>query len=193
MSLRYALLGLLAAGPASGYDLARRFRDVLGIVWPASHPQIYLELNRLASAKYIAVTDEGPRGRKEYSITPEGQEAVHTWLTEPVSDRSFRNEALLRSFFTFLLTRQEQTESFARESEYYRTMAENYRKLDQRKAEGEFGDEAWVSSARITIEAAIRVFDALAEWAEWAGEQTNEESAKGSRSSSRRGTKRKRS
>ena len=36
MSLRHGLLGLLAEGPASGYDLARRFSEALGSVWPAS-------------------------------------------------------------------------------------------------------------------------------------------------------------
>jgi DNA-binding PadR family transcriptional regulator len=35
MSLRYGLLGLLAETPASGYDLARRFQEVLGQIWPA--------------------------------------------------------------------------------------------------------------------------------------------------------------
>ena len=172
MSLRYALLGLLANGPASGYDLERRFRDVLGIVWPASHPQIYTELNRLATAELVTVTDEGPRGRKEYSITPRGREAVHKWLLEPVADRSFRNEALLRSFFASLLDEDERAESFAREGEYYRAMAAKYRRVGQRKADGEFGDDAWVRSARVTIEAAVRVFTVLAEWADWAERQT---------------------
>ena len=47
MSLRHGLLGLLAEGPASGYDLARRFQEALGPVWPAQHPKIYAELARL--------------------------------------------------------------------------------------------------------------------------------------------------
>ncbi|HEY8983817.1 MAG TPA: hypothetical protein VIU15_30100 [Streptomyces sp.] len=32
MSLRHGVLGLLAEGPASGYDLAQRFQQVLGAV-----------------------------------------------------------------------------------------------------------------------------------------------------------------
>jgi DNA-binding PadR family transcriptional regulator len=47
MSLRHALIGLLADQPASGWDLTKRFQDVLGSVWPAGHPQIYGELRRL--------------------------------------------------------------------------------------------------------------------------------------------------
>lgn len=33
MSLRYALLGLLSDGPASGYDLLRTFKHSLANVW----------------------------------------------------------------------------------------------------------------------------------------------------------------
>jgi DNA-binding PadR family transcriptional regulator len=44
MSLRYGVLGSLAGKPASGYDLARRFEEALGSIWPAKHPQIYGEL-----------------------------------------------------------------------------------------------------------------------------------------------------
>jgi len=37
MSLRSALLGLLAGGPMSGYDLARTFDSSLSGVWSARH------------------------------------------------------------------------------------------------------------------------------------------------------------
>jgi hypothetical protein len=43
MSLRHALIGLLAEQPASGWDLTQRFEDLLGTVWPAGHPQIAAE------------------------------------------------------------------------------------------------------------------------------------------------------
>ena len=69
MSLRHALIGLLAEQPASGWDLSRRFQDILGSVWPAGHPQIYGELRRLDEDGLIEVVAEGPRGRKEYRAT----------------------------------------------------------------------------------------------------------------------------
>ncbi|MEU8279870.1 hypothetical protein ACFYOK_00050 [Microbispora bryophytorum] len=41
MSLRIALLGLLAAArPASGYDLAKKFETSVSHVWQAGHSQI---------------------------------------------------------------------------------------------------------------------------------------------------------
>ncbi|MFD0662365.1 PadR family transcriptional regulator [Thermocatellispora tengchongensis] len=72
MSLRYGLLGLLAEGPASGYDLAQRFQEVLGQIWPAQHPKIYAELRRLADEGLIEVDSQGPRRRTAYRITPTG-------------------------------------------------------------------------------------------------------------------------
>ena len=49
MSLRHALLDLLAGEPMSGYDLARLFSVSLGNVWPAQHSQIYPELAKLSA------------------------------------------------------------------------------------------------------------------------------------------------
>ena len=46
MSLRHALLGLLAVQPATGYELAQKFDASLGTAWHASHSQIYPELAR---------------------------------------------------------------------------------------------------------------------------------------------------
>ena len=72
MSLRHAVLGLLAHGPASGYDLLGTFQGSLANVWPATQSQLYGELNRLADAGLITVAAEGPRGRKEYALTEAG-------------------------------------------------------------------------------------------------------------------------
>ena len=69
MSLRIAALGLLAQEPGSGYDLLKLFEKSMANVWPATQSQLYGELNKLADAGLIEVSDVGPRGRKEYRIT----------------------------------------------------------------------------------------------------------------------------
>ncbi|MFD1050558.1 PadR family transcriptional regulator, partial [Kibdelosporangium lantanae] len=61
MSLRHAVLGLLSTGPASGYDLLKRFEISLANVWPATQSQLYSELNRMADADLVKVAAEGPR------------------------------------------------------------------------------------------------------------------------------------
>jgi DNA-binding PadR family transcriptional regulator len=65
VSLRIAALGLLAQEPGSGYDLLKQFEKSMANVWPATQSQLYGELNKLAEAGLIEVSDIGPRGRKE--------------------------------------------------------------------------------------------------------------------------------
>ena len=168
MSLRHGLLGLLAEGPASGYDLARRFQDVLGAVWPAQHPKIYAELNRLAAEGYVEAEVAGPRGRKAYHITEQGLAEVRRWLTQTEVDHTMRLQPILRSVFFWLMSREELQRHLEHESEYYRTAAEQYAALAAAKDRGEFGDTSQTRALRIAAEAAIRLHTALAEWAEWA-------------------------
>ena len=98
MSLRIAALGLLAQQPGSGYDLLRRFEKSMANVWPATQSQLYGELNKLASAGLIEVTDVGARGRKEYRVTTAGHAELLRWVTTPGDDPPQRSAALLRVF-----------------------------------------------------------------------------------------------
>lgn len=56
-----AALGLLAQKPGSGYDLLKQFEISMANVWPATQSQLYGELNKLADARLIEVSDIGPR------------------------------------------------------------------------------------------------------------------------------------
>ena len=99
MSLRYALLGLLAEEPASGYELTRRFQQVLQrYAWHAQNSQIYPELNQLSRDGLAAVVEEGPRGRRTYAITDAGREELRRWMRNPPDVFVVRNEFVLRLF-----------------------------------------------------------------------------------------------
>jgi DNA-binding PadR family transcriptional regulator len=107
MSLRHALLGQLAYGPASGYDLVRVFNGSLANVWPATQSQIYSELTKLAGAGLLAVAAEGPRGRKEYRVTAAGRDELRRWLIETRPEKGQRNEMLLRVFLLGSIPREQ--------------------------------------------------------------------------------------
>ncbi|NKY88960.1 PadR family transcriptional regulator [Nocardia veterana] len=99
MSLRYAVLGLLAdRGAASGYDLLKIFEISLGNVWPATQSQLYGELGKLTTDGLIEVTEEGPRGRKQYEITESGRKELRHWMIEVEPQPVRRDEAMLRVF-----------------------------------------------------------------------------------------------
>lgn len=96
--MRIAALGLLAQHPGSGYDLLRRFEKSMANVWPATQSQLYGELNKLADAGLIEVTDVGARGRKEYAVTAAGRAELVRWVSSPQDDPPVRSAALLRIF-----------------------------------------------------------------------------------------------
>ncbi|MEV7005646.1 PadR family transcriptional regulator [Streptosporangium sp. NPDC051022] len=104
MSLRIALLGLLtAAGPASGYDLTKLFESSISNAWQARHSQIYPELNKMAADGLVTVEEEGPRGRKTYTITEEGSRELRAWLLTKAPSRLYRSEGALRAFLLPML------------------------------------------------------------------------------------------
>jgi DNA-binding PadR family transcriptional regulator len=168
MSLRHALLGLLAERPASGWDLTRRFDDILGSVWPAGHPQIYGELRKLQDEGFIEVDSEGPRGRKAYRVTDAGLAEVRRWLTAVGTDHTIRMESVLRSVFFWLMSPEELADHLDREAAYFHTLAANLRALAEAKDRGEFGDSPQTLSLRMAAEAGVRITQALGDWAEWA-------------------------
>lgn len=165
MSLRYALLGLLADGPASGYDLLRRFKVSLANVWPATQSQIYTELTKLADAGAIAVSDEGPRGRKEYTITDAGLADLREWLTTTKPKRVARNEMLLRVFFLGVVSR-----AYARDylSDIETGSAKAGAELAALEASIDWDDDDLSVYGRIAMEWGKRFHVMSREWAEWA-------------------------
>jgi DNA-binding PadR family transcriptional regulator len=168
MSLRHALIGLLAEQPASGWDLTRRFEDLLGTVWPAGHPQIYGELRKLEADGFIQIESEGPRRRKTYRATESGIDEVRRWLTAVEVDHTLRLEPVLRSVFFWLMTPGELAAHLEKEAAFYRALAEKYRALADAKDRGEYGDSPPVKSIRIAAEAGLRLHEALGDWATWA-------------------------
>ncbi len=168
MSLRHALIGLLAEQPASGWDLTRRFEDLLGTVWPAGHPQIYGELRKLQDEGFIEIDSEGPRRRKTYRVTESGIEEVRRWLTSVEVDHTLRLEPVLRSVFFWLMTPDELTAHLEKEAAFYHGLAQKYRELAAAKDRGEYGDSQQTKSIRIAAEAGVRLHQALGDWATWA-------------------------
>ncbi|GAA3137554.1 PadR family transcriptional regulator [Streptosporangium carneum] len=120
MSLRIALLGLLtAAGPASGYDLTKLFESSISNAWQARHSQIYPELNKMAADGLVTVEEEGPRGRKTYTITEEGSAELRAWLLAKGPSRLYRSEGALRAFLLPTLEPHEAAALLRTEAEAY--------------------------------------------------------------------------
>jgi PadR family transcriptional regulator AphA len=102
MSLRFALLGLLAVEPASGYDLKRAINRSTYFIWNATGPQIYNTLHGLREEGYLTSKSLPQRGKPDkqiHSITPSGRAALKDFMGKPIRASVTRDEVLLRIFF----------------------------------------------------------------------------------------------
>lgn len=163
-TLGYALLGVLAEGPRTGYGLLKHIEQSLAYAWPASHSQIYPELAKLLDAGLIREGEPLPRGGRPYEITEEGLARVRAWLRDTEPARTVRNEATLRLFFLWLLEREEARAYLRAEAERARVVLAELEEI----AEQEDPDSPKTRSYRIALELGLRTVRARLEWAEWA-------------------------
>ena len=95
----YAVLGQVAAGPTTGYDVKARLEAGAAHFWHASYSQIYSELRRLtelglASERHVR-QDTRP-DKRVYTITSRGRRALTAWLREPWGLARLRDESLVK-------------------------------------------------------------------------------------------------
>jgi DNA-binding PadR family transcriptional regulator len=85
----YAVLGMVAWGEASGYELARSAARGVGYIWAPSRSQIYKVLPRLADWGLVRSREVAQRGRPDkalYRITREGRAVLRTWIEDVEDD-----------------------------------------------------------------------------------------------------------
>ncbi|WP_406318700.1 PadR family transcriptional regulator [Streptosporangium sp. NBC_01639] len=170
MSLRMALLGLLtSAGPASGYDLTKLFESSINHAWQAKHSQIYPELNKMTADGLVTVEEEGPRGRKTYTITGEGTRELRGWLIGKEPSRSFRSEGALRAFLLPTLEPHEAVALLRAEAEAYGAKLAELEELRERKAAGCAADDPPDKGSQFgkyALDLGIRQARTIRAWAE---------------------------
>jgi DNA-binding PadR family transcriptional regulator len=102
MSVRHAILGLLAQKPRHGYELHAAFEAVVGgdETWEVKPAQIYTTLERLAEAGLVAcVSDLGEGeepGRRIYALSETGRTALAEWFALGVTPDHQRDEFFIK-------------------------------------------------------------------------------------------------
>jgi DNA-binding PadR family transcriptional regulator len=159
VSLRYAILGLLARRPSTGYELTLTFDRSLRTSWHASHSQIYPELGKLERAGLVEVVARGARRSKTYGLTGPGRDELRRWLVEAEPDRSQRNESGVRLFLTPLLSATDRRISYDRDLRHVQAELDDLEQLrDQLR--GSEVPEAFGPQ----IELGIRVNTVIRDW-----------------------------
>ncbi len=104
MSVKYAMLGILAEKDLHGYEIKSSFDEKVGDFWSLNYGQIYSTLDRLEKEDLVShdrqVQDKRP-DRKIFSITQKGKKELEEWLTTPVSNkvRALRDEFFVKLVF----------------------------------------------------------------------------------------------
>jgi DNA-binding PadR family transcriptional regulator len=165
VSLRYALLGLLAHQPASGYDLMGTFRSSLAHVWPATQSQVYAELGRLTDTGLLTVGAEGPRGRRGYTVTAAGRAELDAWLTNDTNSSPQRSALLLHVFFLGLTSPGRARDYLTRQAELAGQRLAALRDLESSM---DWDDGPLTNNGRLALEYGLRFAAMQRDWATWA-------------------------
>ena len=97
----YAVLGLLAIQPWTGYELTQQAKRSLRFAWPKSERLLYAEPKKLTEHGLATAREEavGQRSRTVYTITDEGRQALAGWMQTAPQPPVLEAEALLRLLF----------------------------------------------------------------------------------------------
>jgi DNA-binding PadR family transcriptional regulator len=104
MTVRAALLQLLAEGERHGYQLKVDFEARTGGIWPLNVGQVYTTLDRLVrDEKVLATADsEGDGEQTVYRITEDGRQEVKQWLaSSPTDSGPARDELIMKVLVAF--------------------------------------------------------------------------------------------
>src|SRR5436190_23422897 len=96
-----AVLGLLAGGEQSGYDLLKRIERGVGFFWTPAKSQLYALLPKLVERgllKARRIEQDKRPDKTLYRITPAGRRALREGLEQPCPEID-RNALELRIFF----------------------------------------------------------------------------------------------
>jgi DNA-binding PadR family transcriptional regulator len=102
--ISYLVLGLVACGASTSYELKQKVAGSVGFLWSFPHSALYAEPPRLSSLGLLDERRED-RGRRRrlYTITGAGRAALEAWLHEPASEPpQLRDLGLLKLFFSSL-------------------------------------------------------------------------------------------
>ncbi len=162
---RYAILGLLASGCTSGYEMKHTIDTSLNHFWKISFGQVYPMLKTLVQEGLIVEeTGEGD-DRKTFVLTPDGEAELGRWVEEPTTELPVqRNELLLKLYFARHESKEMTIQKIDQHAALLRERLETYQMIEQSILAYKEADDAmyWL----LTLDYGKRKTQALLEWCE---------------------------
>ena len=125
----YALLCLLSLQPMNGYIMKQWVDNLLKHFWKTSYGQIYPTMEQFLTEGLVTVeereSESGPAS-KYYHITEKGLKELKGWLAEDTLDFNYRDESLMKFYFSTLLPLDTVIEKAERAAEFQYGLLEKY-------------------------------------------------------------------
>lgn len=170
----YAILGLLALRPWSGYELSQQMRRNVGEFWPRAERGLYDEPKNLVAHGFASTSHEsrGRRARTVYTITPAGRRALGAWLAERGSTRpQFESEAVLRIAFAEHGRAEDALATLAELQDQVRELSRFAAEISRTYVEGRGLYPERVHTISLVNRFFADYFAVIDSWAAWAREQ----------------------
>jgi len=176
MSIKHAILGLLAEAPGHGYDLRAAFETQLAPQSRLNYGQVYTTLERLQRDGLVAnevVSQTERPDKKVYSVTDRGRGELAEWLTQPSKlDLDLRNETYLKIMLARRLEGFDPLETIAIER---RACLERMHEVAQARAKA--GSAAEPFGTRVLLDLALLRLEAFSKWLDGFEELLGEDEA----------------
>jgi PadR family transcriptional regulator, regulatory protein AphA len=155
------VLGLIAFGKRTGYDIKAFVDKTTRYFWAASYGQIYPELKRLEEQGLLRGRPEpsGGRARTVYELTAAGTAALEGWLeSDDEPGYELRDEGMLKLFFSDSLPERRLAIVQAIRTRHERKLAQ-LRSIEAFASEGPTG-------SHLTLQMGIGSTEWIIEWCE---------------------------
>lgn len=159
---RYAILGLLASGCTSGYEMKHTIDTSLNHFWKISFGQVYPTLKRL-EAEGLIVEEVTDGERKQFALTENGHAELARWVAEPFVELPVqRNDLLLKLYFARHASKEVTLQKIQEHARLLEERLETYQAIDAMIRSYPDSNDAvyWL----LTLDYGIRKTRALLDW-----------------------------
>lgn len=166
----YAVLGLLAIQPWTGYELTQQATRSLRFAWPKSERLLYAEPKKLVEHGLATAQEEsvGQRSRTVYTITHEGRAALGEWMATAPQPPVLEAEALLRLLFAENGTTEDLVAALTEMSDEAAELYEQVVTINTGYLDGQhpFPQRRHLSALFATFQ--LELFDLMVRWVDFA-------------------------
>ncbi len=177
LSIKHAILGLLADGPVHGYELRTAYENELVPEAKLNFGQVYTTLDRLSRNGWVrneVVSQPERPDKKVYRLTDDGRRQLYAWLKKPSRfDLDLRNETFIKLMLTRRLAGADAFETLAVER---RECLERLHEIVQARVKA--AEQKAPLRTVLLLDLAVFRLEAFAKWLDRCEELFREEDAR---------------